>query len=42
LGAWLTERNFAGTFNVQRRAEEVPVQEYLDLAVQLKPSTLKS
>ncbi len=40
LGAWLTERNFAGTFNVQRRAEEVPVQEYLDLAVQLKPSPL--
>ena len=36
LGAWLTERNFAGTFDVQRRAEEVPVQEYLDLAIQLK------
>jgi len=36
LGAWLTERNFAGTFDVQRRAEEVPVQAYLDLAVELK------
>jgi 16S rRNA (adenine1518-N6/adenine1519-N6)-dimethyltransferase len=36
LGAWLTERDFAGTFDVQRRAEEVPVQEYLDLAIQLK------
>ena len=36
LGAWLTERNFAGTFDVQRRAEEVPVQAYLDLAIQLK------
>ena len=36
LGAWLTERNFAGTFDVQRRAEEVPVQEYLDLVLQLK------
>jgi len=36
LGAWLTERNFAGSFDVQRRAEEVPVQEYLDLALQLK------
>ena len=36
LGAWLIERNFAGTFDVQRRAEEVPVQEYLDLAIQLK------
>ena len=36
LGAWLTERNFAGSFDVQRRAEEVPVQEYLDLVLQLK------
>ena len=36
LGTWLTERNFAGTFDVQRRAEEGPVQEYLDLALQLK------
>ncbi len=36
LGAWLTERNFAGAFDLQRRAEEVPVQEYLDLALQLK------
>ena len=36
LGAWLTERNFAGSFDVQRRAEEVPVQAYLDLALQLK------
>ena len=32
LGAWLTERNFAGTFNVQRRAEEVPTAEYVALA----------
>ena len=36
LGAWLTERNFAGHFNVQRRAEEVSVQEYIDLALALK------
>lgn len=36
LGAWLTERNFSGQFDVQRRAEEVPVQEYLNLAVELK------
>jgi 16S rRNA (adenine1518-N6/adenine1519-N6)-dimethyltransferase len=35
LGAWLTERNFAGTFDVQRRAEEVPVEEYLQLAMAL-------
>lgn len=36
LGAWLTERNFAGHFDVQRRAEEVPVQAYIELALQLK------
>jgi 16S rRNA (adenine1518-N6/adenine1519-N6)-dimethyltransferase len=35
LGAWLTERNFAGTFDVHRRAEEVPVSEYLQLALSL-------
>ena len=33
LGQWLEQRNFAGTFNVQRRAEEVPVAEYLALCV---------
>ena len=32
LGAWLTQRNFAGEFNVQRRAEEVPVEEFVALA----------
>ncbi|MEO0028259.1 MAG: Ribosomal small subunit methyltransferase [Pseudomonadota bacterium] len=36
LGAWLTEQNFSGTFDVQRRAEEVPVHEYLELAKALK------
>ena len=35
LGAWLTERGFAGSFDVQRRAEEVPVEEYLQLAISL-------
>jgi 16S rRNA (adenine1518-N6/adenine1519-N6)-dimethyltransferase len=35
LGKWLTEKAFAGEFNVQRRAEEVPVAEYLDLALAL-------
>ncbi len=33
LGRWLEARNFAGKFDVQRRAEEVPVQEYVDLAL---------
>jgi 16S rRNA (adenine1518-N6/adenine1519-N6)-dimethyltransferase len=31
LGQWLTTRGFAGTFDVQRRAEEVPVTEYVAL-----------
>ena len=35
LGAWLIERNFSGHFDVQRRAEEVSVQEYLQLAMAL-------
>ena len=32
LGKWLEGRGFAGEFDVQRRAEEVPVAEYLALA----------
>ena len=32
LGKWLEARNFSGTFNLQRRAEEVPVTEYITLA----------
>lgn len=32
LGRWLQERGFAGHFDVQRRAEEVPVAEYVALA----------
>ncbi|RYX91885.1 MAG: 16S rRNA (adenine(1518)-N(6)/adenine(1519)-N(6))-dimethyltransferase RsmA [Comamonadaceae bacterium] len=32
LGHWLEQRNFSGEFNLQRRAEEVPVAEYLALA----------
>jgi len=32
LGRWLEARNFAGEFNVQRRAEEVPVDDYIALA----------
>ena len=35
LGQWLTARCFTGTFDVQRRAEEVPVAEYLALAKQI-------
>ncbi|MDO8376770.1 MAG: rRNA adenine N-6-methyltransferase family protein, partial [Aquabacterium sp.] len=32
LGRWLNEHGFAGNFDVQRRAEEVPVAEYVALA----------
>ena len=32
LGAWLQQRAFTGPFDVQRRAEEVPVDEYVALA----------
>ena len=35
LGRWLTEKNFAGDFDVQRRAEEVPVAQYMELALQI-------
>ena len=32
LGRWLEARGFAGDFDLQRRAEEVPVEEYVALA----------
>ena len=32
LGRWLDEQGLGGSFDVQRRAEEVPVAEYLQLA----------
>ena len=32
LGKWLEEKKYSGNFDVQRRAQEVPVQEYIDLA----------
>jgi 16S rRNA (adenine1518-N6/adenine1519-N6)-dimethyltransferase len=34
LGRWLSEHHFAGDFDVQRRAEEVPVAQYLAIARQ--------
>ena len=33
LGRWLDEKGFTGQFDVQRRAEEVPVAEFVALAV---------
>lgn len=35
LGRWLEARGFGGEFDTQRRAEEVPVAEYVALAQQL-------
>jgi len=35
LGQWLQAKEFTGNFNVQRRAEEVPVDEYVSLALAL-------
>lgn len=37
LGRWLEERQFTGEFNLQRRAEEVSVAEYVALAQRLEP-----
>lgn len=36
LGAWLEQKGFAGQFDVQRRAQEVPVEEYVALVQSLK------
>ena len=33
LGKWLEEKKYAGNFDLQRRAQEVPVQEYIDLVL---------
>ena len=41
LGKWLEQKNFAGAFDVQRRAEEVPVQEFLSLAASVS-ATLRA
>lgn len=37
LGAWLTAQGYEGNFNLQRRAEEVPVAEFVALAQALPP-----
>lgn len=38
LGPWLAQRGWAGHFDLQRRAEDVPVAEYLALAAALPPA----
>jgi 16S rRNA (adenine1518-N6/adenine1519-N6)-dimethyltransferase len=37
LGRWLDARQHTGAFDLQRRAEQVPVDEYLALAAALEP-----
>lgn len=37
LGKWLEARGFAGDFDLQRRAEEVPVHEYVALVQAVQP-----
>ena len=42
LGKWLAEHGFAGEFDEKRRAEEVPVSEYIQLAqaIGAQPATI--
>jgi len=35
LGRWLDEKNFSGNFDLQRRAQEIPVADYVALVQQL-------
>ncbi len=39
LGHWLAERGYAGHFDLQRRAEEVPVDEFVALALEVPKTT---
>ena len=35
LGKWLDEKSYQGDFDLQRRAQEVPVEEFIELALAL-------
>jgi 16S rRNA (adenine1518-N6/adenine1519-N6)-dimethyltransferase len=39
LGRWLAERGYTGHFDLQRRAEEVPVAEFVALALEVVETT---
>ncbi len=39
LGKWLDARGFTGTFDLQRRAEEVPVEQFVALTQSLPPDS---
>ena len=38
LGRWLEQKRYAGVFDVHRRAQEVPMQDYVHLAQELEAS----
>jgi len=40
LGRWLEQRGIGGTFDLQRRAEEVPVAQYVELALRIAPAQM--
>jgi 16S rRNA (adenine1518-N6/adenine1519-N6)-dimethyltransferase len=42
LGKWLEQKEFSGDFDVKRRAEEVPVAEYLALTQQVEAGTAQN
>jgi 16S rRNA (adenine1518-N6/adenine1519-N6)-dimethyltransferase len=42
LGRWLDEKGIESTFDLQRRAQEVPVQAYVQLAQQIKGTSINS
>jgi 16S rRNA (adenine1518-N6/adenine1519-N6)-dimethyltransferase len=39
LGKWLQENDYSGEFDVQRRAEEVPVAQYLELTQEIRAAS---
>jgi 16S rRNA (adenine1518-N6/adenine1519-N6)-dimethyltransferase len=39
LGKWLQENDYSGEFDVQRRAEEVPVAQYVELTQQIRAAS---
>jgi 16S rRNA (adenine1518-N6/adenine1519-N6)-dimethyltransferase len=39
LGKWLDDKKYTGHFDLQRRAQEVPVQEYIELALAVEAIT---
>ena len=42
LGKWLTDKGYTGEFDVTRRAEQVPVEEYIALAMALPATAAES